>query len=494
MALLPLTPFKKAARTDLVAVEIGEDLLKVAHVKLTQLRREVQHLISHEIRGLDEDAVAALLRKTLVGFGASAAPAFLTVPLQVVITRTIEIPSRDPDEIREIVNLQASRHTPYSRSEIIIDMALLGVVRESYTKVLLVIVPKEIVLKHARILEKVPMPLERVVFAPEGVGLACSKILNIEHSDAVVGIVHVDASYTTFTVVQKGKLLFVRGISIGAVNLLEEKELYADRFVDELQKSLDSFVTDEAGPPPTQVLLTGVAAETHDLDDLFTETLRVPVRNQTYFNHFAISTDARQTAEANSKRLSFFNLVAPLLLYDKLKLDLTPEERKLKIELERRGRQIGVTAVLVLVLLSLLFGLLVSKIAFRRIYLERLSSRYKNASVEAKDLEQGYRKAIRVREFLAARGEPIEAFSEFYDTLPDNVRLSEIKYENSVKLSVKGTSSAMSAVFGFVGSLEKSPRFKNVKTKYVTTRSEEGVDVADFEISCALERPRGLAG
>jgi hypothetical protein len=45
----------------------------------------------------------------------------------------------------------------------------------------------------------------------------------------------------------------------------------------------------------------------------------------------------------------------------------------------------------------------------------------------------------------------------------------------------------MSSVFSFVSELDKSSVFKNVKTKYVNSRNENGRDVADFEINCLIE-------
>ncbi|HTL71272.1 MAG TPA: PilN domain-containing protein [Candidatus Eisenbacteria bacterium] len=478
----------KNANQDIVGIDLSEERLKIVHVHATQLRREVAGLASHEVRGLSEEDVAALIKKTLAGFGLGAnARAFLTIPLNYIITRTIEIPSRDPAEIREIVNLQASRHTPYSRSEIIIDLMNLGTVRDSYTKVLLVIVPKDVVVRQIRILETVPLRLEKVFFAPEGVCQACSKILG-DADEAVTGIVHMDETFTMFQVVQRGRILFIRGISIGAGQLLDEKDIYADRFVEELEKSLESYIGDELGPMPSKLILTGVLSDTSDLDDLFTETLHIPLKKQAYYNYFAISAPARQTAQS-ARRVSFFDVIASTLLFDRMKVDLTSDERKLKLQLEQRGRQMVVTGVLTMLVLSLLFAVCLSKIYFRGAYLTKLTARYRPALEEAKSLELAYAKTQAVKDHLATRGRSIGALTELYDTLPRDVRLADIKYEEGQKFSVKGTSSTMASVFAFVTNLERSNQFKSVKTKYVNSRNENGADVADFEITAQIEKP-----
>lgn len=481
----------KKSSQDFIGVDLNEDHIKLAHLHITSLKREVVHLVSQEVRGMTDDDVTEFVQKTISSLRLKNPRVFLTVPLGVVITRTIEIPSQDPEEIREIVNLQASRHTPYSRAEIIIDMMSLGIVRESYTKVLLVIVPKDAVVRQIQILEKAGLNLEKVFFSPEGICQACSKILAVESSDAVTGIIHMDAGFTTFEVVQRNKILFLRGISIGANQLLDEKEVYVDRFVEELQKSLESYVSDELGPMPSTLLLTGVVSEVTELDDLFNETLHIPLKHQAYFNYFSISSAAKQVAAA-AKRVSFFNVIAPLLLYDRMKLDLVSDERKLKIHLEERGRQMVKTGALSLTLLTLVFALLVSKVYFKSAYLHKLMDRYDPVRRDAHALEEAYGKTQAVKDYLATRGESLDTLTELYDTLPLEVKLSEIKYEDGEKFLVKGTSATMGAVFNFVSNLEKSDRFTGVKTKYVNSRNDNGVDVADFEID-ALIQHKGAA-
>lgn len=481
MALPSVKLIPKKGQPDFIGFELNDDYAKLAHVHITKMKREVVDLISREVRGLSDDDISAFIKQTLTDLRIQAPRVYLIVPLQAVITRSIEIPSKDPDEIREIVNLQASRHTPYSRSEIIIDTLFIGAVRENYTKVLLVIVPRDIVVRQTRILEKAGFRAEKVLFPPEAIAHACTKILGNEHSDAATAIVHMDAVFTSFTVIQKGKLLFVRGIPVGADHLLEEKEVYADRFVDELQKSLESYTADEAGPMPSQLLLTGVVAEVTELDDLFSETLHIPIKHQTYFEYFSISDKAHAIAAA-SKHVSFFNLIAPILLYDRTKVDLVSEERKLRMDLERRAKEIMKTGVFVMVLLVMIFTFFVSKVFFRERYYQRLAQRYQPVIEDAKSLELVFAKTQLIKSYLTNRGNSIETLGELYDAIPPDVRLSNVKYDGGKTFTVKGTSRTMSAAFTFVSNLERADKFRNVKTKYVTTRSEDGVDVADFEI------------
>ena len=154
MAIQKLNFFKKKNSSDLVGIDLNEELLKIVHVRITGLKREVADLVSREVRGMADEDITAFVQQTLTDLKIGNSRAFIGVPLHTIITRSIEIPSRDPEEIREIVNLQANRHTPYARSEIIVDMLVIGLVRENYTKVLLTIAPKELVNRQTQILER----------------------------------------------------------------------------------------------------------------------------------------------------------------------------------------------------------------------------------------------------------------------------------------------------------------------------------------------------
>ncbi len=468
-----------------IGVDLDEEHIKIVHGRQTSLKREVAHVKSRVVHGLSDDEVGQFIRQTLDGWKLKTPKTYLVVPLYPMITRSIEIPSRDPAEIKEIVNLQASRHTPYSRAEIIIDTLAIGVVRENYTKVLLVIAPRDMVTRQTHVIEKAGLALEKVFFSPEGIALGCAKILSLESSDVVVALVHMDALFTSFIVTQKGKILFVRCIAIGATNLFEAREIYTDRFIDELRKSVDAYTTEEAGPALSELVLTGVVAEIRDLDSLFEEALQLPVKHQTYFHHFPISSEAKQDVQ-NAKHTSYFGAIAPLLQFDKMKVDLISEEQKLQKELQLRGREVLKTGVLVIFFVILLFSAFANKLYFRKAYLEKLTVRYAPARQEAKDMQELFHKTQAVKQYFVTRGRSIETLGELYEAIPMDVRVSDIRYEDGEQFNVKGTSRSMASVFAFVTNMEKSGWFKSVKTKYVTARVEGGIDVADFEITSVI--------
>ncbi len=481
-------PFSSHSKSrDVLGIELDEHHLKMVHLQQKGIRREFSNIFVHPVRGLSDDAVLLQMRQTIAQWKAADARTFLAVPLPLVITRNIEIPSQEPAEIKEIVNLQASRHTPYARAEIIVDMMNLGVVRERYSKILLVIVPKETVNRQIQIVERSGLHLERVIFPPEAIAIASSKMMGKEADEGAYGVLHVDYTFTSFIVVDGGKIVFVRGIHIGANHLLEEGSNTADHFQDELEKSMETYTTDEVGAAPKTILLCGVAQQNPEFEELLGDTLHMKVKRASYLDYFHTSESAKNAA-VSSKNVSFLNLLAPIAMFDKLRVDLTSEEKRLKLQLERRAKEMLKTGILTMILLSLIFVDVTSKISFKRAYLKQITTHYLPVRDGAKQLELMLAKTELVKSYLVSRGNSLRALTELYDVTPLDIRLSEIRYDESTqKFSVKGTSSVMSSVFGFVSDLEKSNIFKNVKTRYVTSRQEGGRDVADFEINCLID-------
>ena len=189
-----------------------------------------------------------------------------------------------------------------------------------------------------------------------------------------------------------------------------------------------------------------------------------------------------------AKQLSFLNVIAPLLAGEEIKVDLIPEEVKLRRSLEERGRDLIKTGIFCLTIFVLVFSVLISKIYFKSTYLENLNNKYQSLNQEAQKLEKDFAKVGLIRNYLSKRGYSLEVLTELHSIIPLDLRLSSIRFDEEQRLSLRGTAESMSIVFSFVGDMEKSEYFKEVKTMHTTKRKEGAKDVTDFEIICLITR------
>ena len=210
-----LNPLSRLGKQEIVGIDFSSNILKLGHIRIAPHKTEIVNLSYKNIKGVSEDDISKIIRASLDEQKIKIAHIINIIPSHSVITKNVEIPSRDPSEIKEIVNLQAGRHTPYSREEIIVDYIDIGTYRDNYTKVLLVIVARNVIKRQFDILDKAGLKLERALFAPEGVGRFVSNILKLETKSSPTNIVHINEDSTDFTIVFKEKVLYVRSIPIG---------------------------------------------------------------------------------------------------------------------------------------------------------------------------------------------------------------------------------------------------------------------------------------
>ena len=104
---------------EFISISINAGILKIAYIADALARKEVVQLIHKDVSGVSEQDMPKIVRGCINDIKAKNPFIINVIPASSIITKNIEIPSIDHNEIKEIVNLQASRHTPYSREEII---------------------------------------------------------------------------------------------------------------------------------------------------------------------------------------------------------------------------------------------------------------------------------------------------------------------------------------------------------------------------------------
>ncbi len=482
--------FSQKKHSELVAIDFTASTLKIAQVRNSATgKREVVKLLSRDISGASDEAIIKALKSLYAQVKAHNPVIINIMPAAQVISKNIEVPSTNPEEIREIINLQAGRHTPYSREEILIDYLDIDIFKQSYTKILLVIVTRQVAKRQFEILQKAGLKTENIVFAAEAVAKSGTRLFKQENQAFPFCLVNVDDLSSDYMVVFKNKILYTRVIPIGANHLSGEKEKYQPKFAEELKKSLEAYQVEDVERMPVQMILSGVDYNWADLEIILNDAVRLPTQAAQYLKS-AANKDVLEKAIAAPSRVSYLAMISALLHYEELKVSFIPEDVRMRRALEQRGKEVIKTGMFVLFIFLLVFFILTANIYFKNLYLAGLSKKYQPIRSEAQQLENNFAEISLVRSYLAQRGYSLETLNELYAVTPLEIEYSDIRYDEQGRFSIKGTAESMSVVFGFVDTLEKSKYFKDVKTKYTTKRKEGSRDVTDFEIAATLERAR----
>lgn len=465
--------------------------LQEQEVKLTALtskslgNKQIDQFYSINSQGLSEVELGDRLRPIIGDLHFKHPRVIGLVSSNVVVTRNIEIPSRDPDEIREILSLQASRHTPYSRGEIIIDYINLGVFKSVYTKVLFIIVPRTVVMKYYDLASQLHLRVEKIVFAPEAIARFFGKHLNLINERLPICIIQIDSTTSEFLIVFRGAALFVRSIPVGARHFEAASEGYSTRFCEELKKSFDTYQSENIDLMPAYIVLGGATRGLEDLNAAIQENFNMSVKQISDLDILPIRPEMKEKyAEQN---VSLLSTAATGILVDDLAVDLSSDESKMNRIMIDRTKQVIKAGILSMVFLGLLCFSIASHIYSKAVRLQQLTARYEPIKKEAKVLEDTYLRVRAVKNYLETRGMALEVLTEISSMLAPDLYLTDFKFEAGKKVGVKGSTYAKPSIFILVDAMGKSKLLKNVETKYITGRVDEGTEVSDFEIAASLK-------
>ncbi len=472
---------------DYVVVTLSDGTLKMAHLKGEGAKLKLLNIIKRDVKDATKEELPKIARSALQSAHIKKARAIYVLPSSVTTTKNIEIPSVDPIEIKSIIDLQAGRHTPYSREEILIGYVNIGVFQKNYTKVLLIIVNRQVVKDQFTIFAAAGLNVERIAFAPECKAAFYGMILQRKPDDSPMGIIDIGRYTTDFTIECNNTVIASRNIPLGMDHLLKEGALARDKMIQELIASMESYQNEDIYKLPETFILTSDDVKIKDLEPILKEKFKASVRIISYWGHVSVNQPLMSKIASEFNDESFLDVVSAIPALKNIQVDLTPDEIKVQHTIEERGRQVLQICIFGLILLILMCAIFFSKLHFRSQYLDRLAAEYNIKRSAVEELERISTNTKIVHDYLKSRMTSLEIINELYEHIPDEIYLKNVSLEENGTIHLQGISESRSTAFALITILENSALFKNVKMVSSSAQKDRGKDVSAFEISLKLE-------
>ena len=466
-----------------LTISINDGVIKVAQASSSGNLERIARASFDPNPGGDE-AVKAL-KTLLVPFNRKAS-VICAIPASVATAKNIEVPSSDPEEIKSIINLQASRHTPYSREEVLISYINLGVNTINNTRLLLVIVHRDMIKERISILERAGLIVDKILFAPEAEARFYAKALNLKKESPPLGIIDFSLNATSYIVISKGTLLFERNIPIGIRAIMQGADVTA-KLQDELKKSMDAFVQEDGNEAPVSYVLTTKSDAVNNILPALKDGLKIEFQVNAFPNFVKGSAAIRKKIQSDFGDDSFLDVVSHASTAAKCEVNLMPEEMILKKTVERQSKEASKSGVAAIIIMLLVGGMIMSNIYFKDTFLNKnLREQYAPQKSQVEALEMQMNKAKLVREYIKKRMVSLDIINELYSITPNTIYLSNITVDDEGTITIDGIADSMSLVYSFVKSFDDSTLFKGAKIKSTSTKKDNGKDVASFEIEFKL--------
>lgn len=483
--------FQIRRQRTIVALEFDGKWLKLAQVAVSAKGKRLIKLIARTVV-LQEELPKMLLDLVQEGMIPTDS-VLISVPRNLVTVRNLQLPTTDPHELKEMVHLQAANQTPYSKDEVIADFQ---VVRanpegyEGYTDVMLVTTHRSVSNTRLQILEDAHLKAQGIRLSSQGVLNVYRMIRgSTDEQSGPVAVVDIDSSFSDFMVTLNGQITFTKALSNGAAKLLVGRENEIEKFTEEIQRAIDIYENEGIGGKIAKLVLTGAEIKLTGLIPSLTEKLRLPVERISLMDNLPGAPEVVDLPEAQRGSLSFAAVLGLAWDPEGAKIDLTPQEVRIREALAQKGRAITPMGILVISIFTTLTALVSQHIYSKKQYLEQLNQEVLRTQREASDIEVLKKRIQIIRHATRLQNSSLEILSVLLRIIPSDIYLKAITFEEGSQVVLKGVSKEMSTVFEFRSILEKQPNFKNVKTKHVTKSGNNGGnEETDFEITCPLTK------
>ena len=197
-----------------------------------------------------------MVAKTLRDLRVTPKPLVVCLPRNLVTMRNLHLPSQDPAETAEMIDLNIVRLVPYRKEEVLSGHQVVGADEVGYSRVLLVIAHREIVKRQMNILASAGVSADQVYVSTHG---AWSWVLARHQQDlqpqALYLLLDVDTACTDFVIFSKERVLFSRSIAVELAHLADDAG--RTKLLSEIRQSLDLFQSEELPKKPEMLFLAG---------------------------------------------------------------------------------------------------------------------------------------------------------------------------------------------------------------------------------------------
>ncbi len=468
---------KRSSDGPVVVIEVGNDWLKILQADRSRSGVQVTRAFVHRLEGGTEPVADVIANAMEVGDFADG-PVRLCLPRHLANVRMLDLPSTDPHEIADMIDLQLGKLTPYSREEVMIAYRLVGAVREGYTRIMLVIVQRAAVRQRFVVVEDAGLDVAGTWISTEGL-LNWYAASGAAPTEGTI-LLDVDAGYTDFTVIADGGLGFTRSIMIGAHHLMEDASRWGEKFAQEMRHSLEVYRSEGGGRAVGGILLTGAGPNVPGLDQQLRAALDLPVESADSLKPVTLASGVTVLHEPATREVSVAPLIGALVSPDGQELDFTPDAVKLRRSLEAKAR--NMTALGVEVMAALMLAAIFCEGGFhtKRGQLDALRAKASQAEHEADKIDQMRLKTGLIAARLDSTQTPLNMLREIQALMPEPIYLTGITMEEGKQIVIRGWSPSGADVAQFVNALEASHLFMGVKRGSSTRQ--------DFEINCQPEK------
>lgn len=469
-------------------LEIDDDWLKIVQAQSFGKEQKITRIIVEKIVPPTDDKapdrVSVLLKELKIN------PNFLiiSIPHQLAVIKNLELPSVNPAEVKDMVELQIGKQTPFAKEEIIYDYEIVSTNAEGYSRIILVIVHQDIVRSCLKTLQKAGLGTESITLSSEGLFTWAKAVYGEKANDQPYAVIDVDYGKSDFIVILKDQVIYYRNISIGFLQSLEALDKWHAKFIEEINHSIYAYHSEMINEEITKIIITGGEMLASSLNkDVLKAVVGLPVDIMPQTENISLTEQCKSKCADIAKEVSLSSLFGLALNADGIKINLMPQQLQIEKGVREKGKDLYFFGIYLAFILATASSIFLGRLYTKEQYLQALKEEVSNIQYKVDEISKMIYETEGIKMRASTKNLMLNFIFEKHKVIPPDIYLTSIRFNGKDRLTIRGASTVMSEIFKFVNVLEESKYFQDVKTKFVTTRKAHGKDLTEFEIICPLD-------
>ena len=467
------------------SIEITDSHIKVLQSRVLKGKKVVCSIDVHSIKSHVDEETERILSGIFEAKNVSQDNIVFAMPRRFAFVKYMRLPSNNDGEILKMISLQLINKMPYSLDEIFFKPYILEKERSGYTKLIVLIVQKEIVEKYLKVFENIGIILSKVTLSSFGVlnWFIYQESKSKEKTKGAVVLINIDVLHSEICFCNNDKLMFSRSVNYGSKDLNADKVEY---IVGQIKLSIDAYTKENMGPEVSKVKILSDMREAESLRDKLKDDLKIDVEVVTSFENILCQ---KNTSIAGVNNFCGISLTVGLgLLHSDIKnlVNLTPQEVHDNRDEKQRKMRLIRFFILFILCVSLISGSFGLELYQKKVYLNKIKKRIDDVTPEVevainkKAMIEVLDKEFKNRVFVP------DLIDELYNLTPDEISYRSLSLTSQGVFTLQGYSQTGSSVNDLRAKMVKSSMFKEVGLKFAAKKIFQKIEITDFKIIVVL--------
>ncbi len=398
----------------------------------------------------------------------------VVLPQRQAIYKYYSLPTKNKDELRRMVDLQAGRGLPFPAQEIVYQMSPAGTDAQGLTRVVVAIARQKMVQECLDVVSASGLNPSRCALSAFGVAAWHAHRFPAD-TDQWVLVVDADTDGIEFCLCKNKQLLFARGMAVSDV---------PSDVILQIDLTLEALRSAYPDAQLSKVILTGIKDHWGLIKEALARNVQVPC------HEVPVQDSAGNGAAADHpSQGSVCSLVG--MAYA---ADTGPDLMPSSVHQGKHSRN-EVLALLRMFAAMLFCAGAVMFWAHQRVERQEDALRELRQKIAQNKSEyEQARRNLKLFEFLLKdRSQKVviaELFKEIYQALPSSVVLMNVQYSDG-DLTVLGQTRESGDVGAFQKAMMNSPVFKDVTLAYANRPQRLAMEYTEFKIVCRTRASKG---